>query len=121
MENSSSNRNPPTPGRERDLTRRGRIMARDAGLDLISRTNRWMVAGAIGVAGAVSLYASNAFHPQTARSATSAPASSATQSSTNPTQSSTNPSQTSTNPGLQSSTAPVQATPAPAPVISGGS
>jgi hypothetical protein len=36
--------------------------ARDAGLALIRRANRWMVAGAVAGTGLISVAAANAFH-----------------------------------------------------------
>ena len=44
--------------------------ARDRGVALISRLSRWMVAGAIGLSGVLSLAAANAFkgHPRPAQS-----------------------------------------------------
>ncbi len=53
------------------------ILARDRGLDLVARINRWMIAGAVGVTGVVSVAAANAFKGHsslTHASAASAPA-----------------------------------------------
>lgn len=43
------------------------VTVRDRGVALISRINRWLIAGAIGLSGVLSLAAANAFkgHPQT--------------------------------------------------------
>ena len=38
---------------------------RDAGLALISRINRWMIAGAVGLAGLISFVAAQSFHGRT--------------------------------------------------------
>jgi hypothetical protein len=43
--------------------------SRDAGLALISRINRWMIAAAVAFAGAVSLLAARSFRGHTASSA----------------------------------------------------
>jgi hypothetical protein len=120
MDNQSRDRTARAEAREQEANRHSRIMARDAGLSLIGRANRWMVTGAVGVTGAVSLYASHAFHPQrhssAARTGTTASAASATQTSTGSTATSTDPS------GLSApQSAPVPASAAPSPVVSGGS
>jgi hypothetical protein len=39
--------------------------ARDAGLDLIRRANRWLIVGAVALTGGVSLAAAHAFHGRT--------------------------------------------------------
>ena len=44
-------------------------MARDAGLRRISATTRWITAGVVALAGALSLIAANAFHGHTAGTA----------------------------------------------------
>ncbi len=44
--------------------------ARDAGLALISRINRWMVAGSVALAALISLVAEHSFHGRTASAAT---------------------------------------------------
>jgi hypothetical protein len=81
----------------------------------LSRINRWLVAGAVTVSGALSVFAANSFHGHTrgtapqrsarASSARRAAASSAAQSSA----------------GMQAAPPPVAVAPAPAPVVSGGS
>jgi hypothetical protein len=85
---------------------------RNAGLELLSRINRWLIAAAVVVAGFLSLLAERAFRGHTASSTGSSAASSAAQSS-------------SSGSGLSSSqSAPSSApssAPAPAPVVSGGS
>ncbi len=40
----------------------GSMTARDAGLALISRINRWLIAGAVAFSGLISLAAAHAFH-----------------------------------------------------------
>jgi hypothetical protein len=99
------------------------VRTRDAGLALISRVNRWMVGGAVGLTAVISIAAAHANHGRTVgtSSATAAAASPAPQS---PTPSSAGGG------GLQQpasapSAAPAPATPAPAPAptpaVSGGS
>jgi hypothetical protein len=96
-------------------TRGHGIEARDAGLAFLSRLNRWLVAGAVGAAGALSLLAANGFHGKS-RSATVTPqrAAAGSRSSAPVVQSS---------PGGQSAPAPVSSAPVvpAAPVVSGGS
>ena len=60
---------------------RNQETVRDRGVALISRINRWMVAGAIGLSGVLSLAAANAFkgHPRPAQSQPSTVASGAAQ------------------------------------------
>ncbi|MGO9972130.1 MAG: hypothetical protein ACLP01_04820 [Solirubrobacteraceae bacterium] len=84
---------------------------RDAGLDLIRRGNRWLVAGAVGLAGVVSLAAAHAFPGRTITSGVASAVSGQAQ-----------PQQGSSGSGLQSpSQAPGVALPAPSAVVSGGS
>lgn len=86
--------------------------ARDAGLELIRRINRWMIAAAVALAGMISLVAARSFHGHTASAATSSQSS----------QSSNSSSSNSSGGGLsQPSQAPSPAQSAPAPVVSGGS
>jgi hypothetical protein len=93
------------------VVRRNAVNARDAGLDLIGRINRWMVAGAVVVTGAVSVAAAKSFHGHS----TTGSASTATQSSGSAGSSSNSGS------GLQQPpSAPSVAGPASAPVISSG-
>ena len=42
-----------------------RVNARERGLVLVSRINRWMIAGAVALTGVVSLVASQSFHGRT--------------------------------------------------------
>jgi hypothetical protein len=108
--------------RERDVNRDHRIVARDAGLDLISRANRWMVAGAVGMTGAVSLYASHAFHAAQHHTSAASSRRAASASPTSTGQTSTSQTATSTNLSLTSpQSAPAPAAPAPSAVVSGGS
>lgn len=95
------------------------VTARDAGLRLIARINRWMIAGAVALSGLISVAAARSFHGHTATNAgaaTSQPSSSSSSSS--------GASGSSDGSGIQQppqapSSAPAQ--PAPAPVVSGGS
>ena len=41
------------------------VTARERGLALISRVNRWLIAGAVGLSGLISLAAAHAFHGRT--------------------------------------------------------
>jgi hypothetical protein len=113
MSKRSSDRRQAALERERNAAQRGRVVARDAGLDLVGRATGWLAAGAIAVAGAVALYASHAFHPhQPAVSVTqSSPASSATSSSASPIQTSAS--------GVAAAAPPPPT--ASSPVVSGGS
>jgi hypothetical protein len=117
MTQSSSDRR-----RQADLERgrmaaaQERVVARDAGLDLIGRTTRWLVAGAVGVTGAISLYASHAFRPHPAAAA---PALSGSASA--PTSVSRSPAQTGASGLAAAPAAPVAAAPSAPAVISGGS
>src|SRR6516165_5377531 len=94
------------------------VAAREAGLELIRRVNRWLIAAAVAAAGMFSLFAAHAFHGHTVTrggaSSSSSAASSAGSQSGVP--------QSAGGSGLQ---APAQApapTPAtPTPVVSGGS
>lgn len=38
------------------------VSTRDRGLGLVSRINRWLIAGAVGLSGVISVAAANAFH-----------------------------------------------------------
>jgi hypothetical protein len=81
---------------------------RNAGLELLSRINRWLIAAAVVVGGFLSLLAERAFRGRTTSSAGSSAASSAVQPS-------------SSGSGLSSSQSAPSSAPAPAPVVSGGS
>ncbi len=96
------------------------VRAREQGLWLLQRANRWLIGLAILLAGALTGLTAHAFHPKTASAQTTA--------SSAPSQSSSgNTGQGSSSPGLQSpSTVPAPSVPAPAPapvapVVSGGS
>ncbi len=54
------------------------VNARNAGLELISRVNRWLIAGAVALTGAISVAAAKSFH---GHSSTSSPATSSQSSS----------------------------------------
>ena len=92
---------------------------RDAGLRLISRLNRWMIAGSIGLAGVISLVAEQSFKGRTARAATTSSSQSSSSSSSG--SGSTSSSSSGSGSIQQPSQAPAPAPAAPAPVISGGS
>jgi hypothetical protein len=97
----------------------GAVTVRDAGLALISRINRWMIAGAVALAGLISIAAANAFHGHTVKTP-SAPAATGAATTT------TTQSQSSATDGGSTLQQPAQApAPAPAapspPVVSGGS
>jgi hypothetical protein len=51
-------------GQAETATRRA-VIARDAGLRRISTVTRWVIAGAVGLSGALALIAANAFHGRT--------------------------------------------------------
>jgi hypothetical protein len=82
---------------------------RNAGLELLSRINRWLIAAAVVVAGFLSLLAERAFRGHTASSTGSSAASGAAQQPS------------SSGSGLSSSQSAPSSAPAPAPVVSGGS
>jgi hypothetical protein len=94
------------------------VTARDAGLRLIARINRWMIAGAVALSGLISVAAARSFHGRTATptgAATSQPSSSSSSSGS---------SSSSDGSGIQpppQAPASAPAQPAPAPVVSGGS
>jgi len=104
--------------------RQAGINARDAGLELIGRVNRWMIAGAVAASGLVSLVASQSFHGRTVSSGTASGASSS-QSSSSSSGSSSNSGSTSSAGGTaiqQPAQPPSTASPVgSAPVVSGGS
>lgn len=93
------------------------VQARERGLWLVTRVNRWMVGLAVLLAGALTGLTAHAFHPKTASAQTA---------TTVPSQTSNGGDAGNTGPApLQSpSSAPTPAAPAPvpvAPVVSGGS
>ena len=90
--------------------------SRDAGLALITRINRWMIAGAVAFAGAVSLVAARSFHGHTASSSISGSQPTQSPSSSSVGSSSSGLSSPSQVPSPSSSSSSDQA-----PVVSGGS
>jgi hypothetical protein len=93
---------------------RGDVIARNRGLALISRINRWMIAGAVGLAGLISLVAAHSFHGRTLSSSNSL--------SSTPAPSASNSSANQAGGGLQQpAQAPSPTQSAPGPVVSGGS
>jgi hypothetical protein len=76
---------------------------RDRGLRLISRTNRWLIAGAVGLSGLFSVLAAESFHGHTASASTVSHTSSLSSSSgSSSATSSSASSSTSSSSGLQS-------------------
>ena len=119
-----------TPGRQthRSQAPQRAVASRDAGLELVRRTNRWLIAGAVAATGFVSLAAAHAFHGRTITgSGASSSASSPTQqsgslsSASSPTQQSGSSSRAGGG-GLQSpSQTPVSGSSGSTGVVSGGS
>jgi hypothetical protein len=99
-----------------------RTTTRDRGLALISRFNRWLIAGAVAASGLISLTAAHAFrgHPVngTAASSGAGGATAATSSAPAPSPSASGQDGGSLQQPAQAP-APVQS--APSPVVSGGS
>lgn len=96
------------------------VTTRDAGLALIGRINRWMIAGAVAFSGVISVVAARSFHGRTVASSSGALSQPAQASSS----SSSGSGSGSSGGGLsQPSQAPSAAAPQPAsaPVVSGGS
>jgi hypothetical protein len=100
--------------------------ARDTGLALIRRANRWLLAGAVTLAGALSLLARSTFHGRALNSAAAAPSASGTSGAAS------SASGTSAGAGATDSTAagasltppdqaPAASLPSPSAVVSGGS
>ncbi len=92
------------------------VLARDAGLRRISTVTRWVIAGAVGLSGALALIAANAFHGRTLPSTPS--------SQTPVTQQAPTTTQTPSVSSAQGPQAPQQVpvqTPAQPVVVSGGS
>ncbi|HEV2975720.1 MAG TPA: hypothetical protein VGX69_12135 [Solirubrobacteraceae bacterium] len=87
---------------------------RNAGLELLSRINRWLIAATVVVAGFLSLLAERAFRGHTSSSTGSSAASSTVQPSSSS-------SSSGSGSGLSSSQSAPAPAPAPAPVVSGGS
>jgi hypothetical protein len=94
-------------------TRGHGIEARNAGLAFLSRLNRWLVAGAVGAAGMLSLLAANGFHGKPRTATVTPQRSGAGASSSAPVVQNTS--------GTGSAPAPAPVPVAPAPVVSGGS
>ena len=92
------------------------ITTRDGGLALISRLNRWLIAGAIGLSGVLSVAAAQAFHGHT-RSASSQSAG-ASSSATRQQPSTGGGGGSLQQPDQAPTSAPASA--APSPVVSGG-
>jgi hypothetical protein len=116
------------------------VRTRDAGLALITRVNRWMIAGAVGMTGVIAVAAANANHGRTVSTrGAGAPPTEAAPPSTSPSQfqpssnsgnSGSNTTSSGSNTGnsgsglQQPSSAPTPASapaPAPAQAVSGGS
>lgn len=93
------------------------ITTRDRGLALISRLNRWLIAGAVGLSGVLSVAAEHAFHGHT-RSASSQSAG-ASGSATRQMPSASGGGGSLQQPAQVPTSAPEPA--APSPVVSGGS
>lgn len=90
------------------------VAAREAGLELIRRFNRWLIVAAVAAAGMFSLLAAHAFHGRTVTTGGASSNSSAL--------SSAGGSKSAGGSGLQApAQAPAPAQAAPAPVVSGGS
>lgn len=102
--------------RRPDNTMRRAVQARDAGLRKISSVTRWVIAGAVGLSGALALIAANSFHGRTIQSSPS----SQTPSSQQLPASTPAPSSTAAEAPQAPQQAPVQ-TPAQPAVVSGGS
>jgi hypothetical protein len=117
MQDQSDRRGAQSASRDRQRETATLINVRNAGLERIGRTTRWMVVGAVGVTGAVGVYAEQAFRSHHAASASAAAASTAS----GPTATSTGAATSPTTTGIQASTAPAPAAPVPSPVVSGGS
>lgn len=95
-----------------------RTTIRDRGLAMISRFNRWLIAGAVAASGLISLTAAHAFHGRTVSSNGSSSGASNASSAPAPSQSSSSQDAG----GLsQPAQAPAPAQAAPSPVVSGGS
>ncbi len=109
-----------SPGRDRAAIRQ-RATLRDQGLELVARFNRWMIAGALGVTGAVALLADHAFHAEQAARAASLHRAAHGSAATSTTGSGTGTSTTGSGTGTSPVPAPTPAAPAPSAVVSGGS
>lgn len=99
-----------------EIATRRAVLMRDAGLRRISTVTRWVIAGAVGLSGALALIAANAFHGRTLSSSPSSQTPVTQQAPTAP--------QTPSVSSSQGPQAPQQVpaqTPAPPVVVSGGS
>ena len=100
-----------------DPVRARRAYARDLGLDMVGRAHRWLISGAVILAGGFSALTWHAFHAHAATAASRAAVSHPSSGSDDNTGASTTPLQAP-------SQAPAASTPAPAPTpapVSGGS
>jgi hypothetical protein len=94
------------------------VIAREAGLKLIRRVNRWLIAAAVAAAGMFSLLAAHAFHGHAATTGAASSSSSASAPAGSP----SGVPQAADGSGLQApAQAPASAPASPAPVVSGGS
>lgn len=92
--------------------------ARQAGLELIRRVNRWLIAAAVAAVGLFSLLAAHAFHGHTVTTGGASSSSSAVSPAGSP----SGVPQSVGGSGLQApAQAPAPASAAPSPVVSGGS
>jgi hypothetical protein len=92
--------------------------AREAGLELIRRVNRWLIAAAVAAAGLFSLLAAHALHGHTVTTGRPSSSSSAVSLAASP----SGVPQSAGGSGLQApAQAPAPAPAAPSPVVSGGS
>ncbi len=95
-----------------------RTTIRDRGLAMISRFNRWLIAGAVAASGLISLTAAHAFHGRTVSSSGSSSGASGVSSAPAASQSSSSQDGS----GLSApNQVPAPAPAAPSPVVSGGS
>jgi hypothetical protein len=94
------------------------VAAREAGLELIRRVNRWLIAAAVATAGLFSLLTAHAFHGHTVTRGGASSSSSAVSSAGSP----AGVPQSAGGSGLQApAQAPATAPATPTPVVSGGS
>lgn len=94
------------------------VRARERGLALAARVNRWLIAGAVGLAAALSALTAHAFHPRSAVGATARTSASPAGQQDEGGAPAASPALTP--PAGAPSPAPAPA-PTPAPVASGGS
>jgi hypothetical protein len=113
---------PPSPSTTQDRAPASdAIRSREQGLSLLSRANRWLIALAVLLAGALTGLTAHAFHSSKASAQTrSAPSQGSGEGSGGG--ASTSPLQSPASPPSAASPAPAAPAPAPAPpVVSGGS